>query len=199
MTTDLNIANMALTKIGARLIASFEANSQEARTCSALLDQSRKAALRAYPWNFASKNQTLAAIDVPDGYEKWGYAYGYPSDYVRALAIHDGGGGEYPYDLAVYKNDAGSNVRIILTDLEAAYLNYTALITDPGLYDSQFIESFVLYLAKEISWPLTKKHSVESAMLQKYMLSVPKAQTADAEEQSSTKSPESTWYNDRIS
>lgn len=56
------IANGALTLIGARPISALSDTSKEGRTCNANYDVARKAVLRLHPWNFATKRTILAPI-----------------------------------------------------------------------------------------------------------------------------------------
>jgi len=200
MATSVEICNMALAKLGQRPISSLDDTSnQTARYCKTFYEQSKTAVLREYPWSFASINRELASVEVPEGYEKWGFAFGYPSDCLQARRLHDGIGNDYPYEVIIYRDGGGVDIKIIVTNLEVAYLNYSFNVNNNNLFDSQFVESFVLYLAKELAFPITKRSSVEKAMYERYLLSVPKAQNADAEEQSSIVSPENTWLEDRLS
>lgn len=203
MISKLNICNLALAKLGARPITSLEESSQEARYCKVFYDSSRDAVLRGYSWNFANKNRILASVDVSEGNSRWAYAFGYPADCLKALRVHDDGGTQYPFELGI-QDISSSNVRVIFTDLETAYLNYTIRIDNPDLYDSQFIEAFALLLAKELAWPISKSASKEKVMLAKYQLALPKAETADATEQTPSSTldymnQEDSWITDRLS
>lgn len=60
MTTQLELANMALSHIGARdNIPSLAENSVEARTVSLWINPSRRQTLEAYNWNFARRRVEL--------------------------------------------------------------------------------------------------------------------------------------------
>lgn len=58
-TTQLDIANRALLRLGAKKIDSLTEDSDRARACDAEVDEVRQETLRAHPWNFARKRARL--------------------------------------------------------------------------------------------------------------------------------------------
>jgi hypothetical protein len=143
-------------------------------------------------------NVELSALAVPEGYSKWPYAFGQPLDCLKTQDVHDDAGNSYAYEKAAYYNGPVES-NIILTGIDVAFLRYTAKITNPELFDSQFIEAFALLLAKELAWPITKSHATEQTMFQKYQLAIPKAQTADAGEQEVSVVTEDPYIDARLS
>lgn len=181
MASDIQICNIALSKLGAATIASLSEGSQEANFCSTFYESARDAALRSHPWNFASKTRVLASTDVPTGYEET-YAYSYPSDCLMASKVHDGEGNESTFRVILHEDSNGDKSKLILTNLETANLTYTVRVTDPNIYDSQFIESFALRLAAELAWPITKDHNVEQNMYTKFNNSLPETEASNSSE-----------------
>ncbi len=105
MTSEVDIANRALSAIGTRSsIASLAENSPEARQCARLLEPLRDELLRLAPWNCATIFNNLALICSAPGTPEnpstapatwtrgipppsWAYEYAYPADCLRALWI----------------------------------------------------------------------------------------------------------------
>lgn len=57
--TQLDIANRALVRLGAKKIVALDEDSDRARACVAEVDEVRQETLRAHPWNFARKRTRL--------------------------------------------------------------------------------------------------------------------------------------------
>ena len=105
MTSEVDIANRALSSIGTRSqIASITEDSNEARNCKLLLEPLRDEILRMAPWNCSINFNNLSLICAAPGtpenpgaglnvWEKgippppWSYEYAYPSDCLRAVYI----------------------------------------------------------------------------------------------------------------
>lgn len=105
MTSEVDIANRALSAIGTRsTIADFNEDSNEARAIKLHFHSVRDQLLRMAPWNcamnFANLSLICAAPGTPENpgaglptWEKgippppWSYEYAYPSDCLRALYI----------------------------------------------------------------------------------------------------------------
>jgi hypothetical protein len=70
MTSQVDIANRALTKLGAARIISFGDDNKQARAVSSMFDIVRDAELRSHIWSFSVKRASLPALlSTPD----WGF------------------------------------------------------------------------------------------------------------------------------
>ena len=105
MTSEVDIANRALSAIGTRSeIVDFNEDSNEARQIKLHFHSVRDQLIRMAPWNFARNFTNLALITAAPGtpenptaganvWEKgippppWSYEYAYPADCLRALYI----------------------------------------------------------------------------------------------------------------
>lgn len=101
MAAQLDIVNLALIRFGQKTIASMTEASAAARAANTLWDFVRRAALRGYPWNFATRflkslvlspkyaqlNQapTASVPCVPD----YQFAYTLPSDCIKAIKVYN--------------------------------------------------------------------------------------------------------------
>jgi hypothetical protein len=105
MTSEVDIANRALSSIGTRSqIADLSEDSNEARSCKLLLEPLRDELLRMAPWNCAMNFQNLALICSAPGTPEnpsaglstwskgippppWSYEYAYPNDCLRPVYV----------------------------------------------------------------------------------------------------------------
>jgi hypothetical protein len=177
--TDADICNMALLGIGARgKIASLDDPSREAQLCSAFYETARDAALREFPWPFATRRVTLTQLVVSDHPPppEWLYRYGYPADCLAARYLLTDGpavvvapqflGSNYwalygatvlraqPQDFTTEQTDDGTLLSI-LTNVNPARLVYTVNVIDPTRYDAQFTLALAWKLAWHLAVPLT--------------------------------------------
>ena len=92
--TKTQIANLAITHIGGRLLTDVDAeNSQEAILCRTWFDVVREEILREHIWNFATKRLALSgAVDLTttslSGYD-FQYRIPLPNDYIRIIKVED--------------------------------------------------------------------------------------------------------------
>lgn len=173
----IDICNLALTRLGHVSIQSLSEESEEARKCSVLYDRVRRTALRAHPWSFATTTVALAVLSGDEVLYEWDYVYQAPADILRALYIvdvNDKDNFKIPYEL---RTD-----RVILTDEPDARLRYIKDISDPSLFDEQFVEAFSYRLAADLAMPLTGKAEYANAMTNLYNLTVRAAMASDAKE-----------------
>jgi len=62
-TSDVEICNSALQKIGAETITTLSDNTRRAALCNRQYDKVRKKLLRAHPWNFAIRRAALVPVN----------------------------------------------------------------------------------------------------------------------------------------
>lgn len=181
----VTICNLALDSIGARSeISSLSEESQEARTLSLHYAPAVEAILQAAHWNFARKQATLAVLKAaagspenPDGTgpippAPWMYSYALPSDMVQARYVmptystsatsYPGGspfiGPEQPavrFLIAADTDASGNDIVVILTNQPSAVLVYTYRVSNPNLFDGQFVIALANYIGSRIAIRLT--------------------------------------------
>jgi hypothetical protein len=178
--SDVQICNLALSHLGTPGISSLQEQSKTARQCLIHYELARDYVLRDFPWNFAEKRQALALLSniTPIGYD---LAYAYPTDCLKALRIYNTVEGADEIDFRITSADDGKS-KMILTNEEDARLIYTMQITDTNLFDSLFVKALSHYLAAELAQPLTKKTSLQSAMIQLYTGIISAATASNASE-----------------
>lgn len=203
MTSIVGICNLALSNIRAKSINALTESSIEAQQCNLKYAQARDFLLRDTPWQFATKTVALALrTDEPLG---WVYGYQYPSDALKVQYVtgdfafknqsaegvgfrdrHDVWFIEPEKTVAYEINLMSDNNRAILTDQKEAYAVYTARVTDPNLYDPQFIEALSWYLSAQLAVPIMGGEvgrAMRSDALNMYNMTLQAAVANDVNEQ----------------
>jgi hypothetical protein len=176
-TSPTDIANLALSEIGSRLIASLETeNSEEARVCRLHYPQCRDALLRQHQWSFATARADLSKLDAAP-LSDWDSAWQLPADCLRNIRISSGSPTTSSREFAV-------EGRSILTrGMDAVSLVYVTNAAAVPDWDSLFVEAMSYLLASKIAGPITQSPSIATDMLQKFRsMTLPAAETADASE-----------------
>lgn len=179
MASIVTICNMALGNIGIdQTIENIDDNNIRARMCKLYYAEIRDQMLRDFDWNFASK-VVPAGLLVQTPPPGWQFSYIYPTDciIVRALSTEEGlrlpswyGAGcigdeailaqwqrRVPFQVKANPDTTG---RIIVTDLEDAYVWYTMRVTDPNQFDTKFTDALSWRLAARIGGPLKASTSI---------------------------------------
>lgn len=170
MASIVEICNLALSNIRAKSINSLTEGSIEAQQCALKFPIVRDMLLRDTPWQWANTLKPLALL--ADDPLQWSYAYQYPSDCVNlqyvtadfAFRSQDADGIDFRYLNQISFVEPDKRVpfevrnidgnRVVLADQTEAYAFYTKRVTDPNLYDPQFIMAFSWYLAAELAVPI---------------------------------------------
>lgn len=200
MASQVDIANLALTKLGAGRITSFADNSKAAKALSAVYDIILDAELRSHIWNFAKKRTSLAALaDAP----AWGFAYQYqlPSDCLLVFQVNDyfthvPGWADY-----ITADDQPFQIegRTIHSDLVAPLkIRYVYRCTDPTQFDAMFIEALACKLAVAVCEDLTQSTTKQNTVLGDYDRAIAKARSTNAIEEPPSQQPDNTWILSRL-
>lgn len=162
MATQVDIYNLALSRVRAGSVGSTTESSPQAIQCNILYEQARDHLLTLYPWRFAKTTRALSLTGTtPD---EWLYAYDYPNDCLRLHYILPANSGknlissagistpsiEYtqiPYEVATGSNGS----RLILTDYEDAKISYTQAVTDTRLFDPLFVQALAWLMATDLA------------------------------------------------
>ena len=199
MTSQVDIANRALTKLGAARIISFGDDNKQARAVSSMFDIVRDAELRSHIWSFSVKRASLAAlVSTPDR----GYSFEYerPSDCLRLIQVNDVYNGPSMDD---YRNaptaDYSLEGRKILTDFDSPLkIRYIARQTDTTHWDSLFVEALACRLAMELAEDLTQSNTKRELAQTEYVAALRSAIRASSIEQPAQDMPDNSWLLSRL-
>jgi hypothetical protein len=195
-TSQVGICNMALGELGKQLITSLLDTSPEAIQCNLFWDQARENLLREYPWSFAKRNQTLTLTADPPVLG-WQYIYAYPADCLLVRRLYSAYSLPNVPDEYETALSSVTDARVIYSNTDQAYIEYTARIVDPTLFDPTFVEAFKYKLASLIAKPLTGNDSLSNDMLSKYQVYLERAKLLDAAETYRTPLQSSRYYDVR--
>lgn len=191
MSSDVEIANLALTKIGQEPIASFLDNTKQARVVNRTYAILRDELQRKYCWSFAKRYALLPALATPPIF-KYGFAYQMPTDCLRLYVASVGG----PQSNAI--GLPGVSLNDFIADDEQDYeivgttintwisaplkIVYYAQVTDPNQFDAAFRATFACYLAFQWAEAITGSTQKKQAAGQEYTQSMKEARAVNAVE-----------------
>lgn len=189
MTTETEIANRALQKIGAKRIAAYgETTSKEGREIIAAWDRLRQSELRRYPWNFAITRASLAAlVSDPD----WGFdqCFALPTGCLRILEVNGS------RDQTDYQRESLSDgTQVIACDFATPIeVRYVRDVTNVAEWDGLFCEAFAAKLAMELALTITDSNTRKQLGDMGYMQAIRDAQHVDAIENPPEERLEDDW------
>ncbi len=199
MSSEVAIANRALTKLGANRILSLDDDVKEARTMNSMFAIVRDSLLRSHWWNFAMTRTTLPKLAAVPA---WGYEnqYQLPSDCLRVVQVD-----EYYYasNLNDYRTTDDALFKIegrkILTNLSAPIkVRYVFRETDTQQFDALFIEAFASLLAFEACEDITQSNTKKEMIWQAYEKAIRTAKRVDAIEQPPANIADDSWMLSRL-
>lgn len=187
MASMVAICNIALTRAGCTTISSLDEATNEARQCKLEYESIRDQVLRAYPWSSATKIVALALTNekIPG----WQYAYSYPADCLLMRKVYSA---EHAYiyssgsdHLCLHDIDNKRKVimtssgRVVLSNIDSAYAEYTFRNTNTESYDPELINSIAWALSYAISVSLTGNKELREHLYKLYVESVQSAHLSD--------------------
>lgn len=193
MTSEVLIANRALTKLGEARIISLLDTSKAATTLNSMFATVRDDELRAHRWNFAKARAALPALtDKPSfGFTN---AFQLPADFLSLIQI----GNLLVYPRMDTRGLFSIEGRQILTDMGAPLqVRYTRRIEEPNLFDASFIEAFACRLALESCETLTQSQTKYDRIAGMYQFAINRAVRANAIERPSQAIADDTWLEAR--
>lgn len=179
MASEVSICNLSLAHLSNQAnIASLMEQSVEAQYCSQFYPMARDQALAEHAWSFTTKRANLAYL-TNDSLQ-WQYCYARPNDAGGLVAMLVPGALD-DFDQQDYvqeQNNAGALV--LRTNVQDAVLKYTVRVTDPTLFEAQFVTAVSYLLASYLAGPITKDTQLKKAMYEAYGQAIAKAKTANA-------------------
>jgi len=190
MSSETDICNMSLDRIGHQTITSLDQGTKAADLCSRNYARVRDALLRSHPWNFAIKRATLALTATTPNHE-FDYQHSLPSDCLKVIRTNweaDFTSGSAIYGFPGVHGYAGSNVpyriegRYLVCNETTAKIEYIAQITDTAQFDELFIDVLAQRLAAEIGMALMDNASAVKGLWDIYTQKLNEARMTDATE-----------------
>ena len=182
MATDIDIANMALSRLGARAtIADFGESSAEARAVNTWYAIVRDDLVGKIDWSFARVYQQLAQSGTPPA--RWTYSYAYPSDCLKMWRLDRGttaAGAPIPFEVA-----SSGGTRFLFCNESPALAVYSQRVTDANRFPPSFTRALADGLAAAIAYPITQKQEVAQLLEQRAKARIEEAMAEAVNEQMS--------------
>lgn len=186
MSSNVDIANLALSSLGAKLISAFDEDTENGQQIRAIYEMTRDIMLAKHPWNFALKQAALSLLDETPlyGFDK---VFQLPPDYIRVVSIED-------VTQAVEYKIKGRKLYI---DDTTVNIEYIFQVTDPLEFSQGFIDAFADDIAQRLAFSITGSKTLAREAFQKAKLSLSVAKSQDAQEGFPDQLDGNEWLNAR--
>lgn len=148
MASQVDIANMALAKVGDFYISSMTEGTKQATYVGIFWDICRDSLLASYPWNFAMGRAQLALL-AGSPVSVYNYRYQLPNDCLRIIEVSRD---------ATFDGSASIDYRVegreVLTNETALYVKYIRKVTDTTMFTPLFNRLLACDLAVFLAEPL---------------------------------------------
>ncbi len=173
-TTETDICNRALGRLGESRILDITDEGAPGRACQLHFAATRDEVLRSHRWNFATSRVALSRLSEAPAFG-WTYQYSLPSDFIRALEVNgteDGLGDPWTIE--------GGN---LLTNDETVNLLYVRREENVSKWDALFQEALSIKLAMKLGPVLRGSSSGVGDLGDEYLrVTAPLARRIDANE-----------------
>jgi len=184
-SSEVEIANAALIKLGADRITLLTDDTHHARLARERYYKVRDKLLRSHPWNFAVRRVELGQLDSEPEYE-YSYEFQLPDDCLRVLDTNN-------LDDTPYKIEG----RKLLCNQSSIKIKYISKVEDVSQYDDFFIEALATGLASDLAYAITNSTTVAQLMREDHQRALSEARTYDAQEGSVERIEAEYWRNSR--
>ena len=188
--SDIKIANAALLRIGEEPINAFSEEGRPALLANNTYELYRDGLLRAVPWRFAIRRDSLAAnADGPEW--EFSYAYTLPSDpyCLRVLTIENLSDLDWRLEGRTIVTDAGSPLHI----------KFIAKVTDSAQFDALFVETLVAKLQWKWAEALEKDAQLRADLAKEYLAMRLEAEGVNGSEGKNEPLPSGSWVEAHLS
>ena len=186
LASEVKVANLALTDLGADRIMDLAEDSENARKVNAVFDLLRDSTLRSHPWNFAVQRRKFnQTTNTP----AFGYSseFQIPGDVLRILTSENRGYDEWVREGdKILVNDTSFKARCIVR------------ITDATKWDEMFVTVFAARLLAELAYSITDSRPVADDKWKIYLEKFRQATGVDAQEGTPDEMLTDEWLDSRI-
>lgn len=147
MSSQVQLCNLALSRLGANTITSLTDGTTEAKLCNTFFDDLVEEVIAEGSWPSTIRRTSLAATTTTPSFD-FTYQYQLPVDpkALKILNINE----SYPNAITyVIEGDK------LLCDESSVKIRYVAKITDTSEWDVYLKRAFVSRLSSELAYPIT--------------------------------------------
>ncbi len=174
MASKVGLCNIALTRLGADVIASLTSGTREASICNVLFDELAKEVMAEGAWTSATFRASLNKISTAP-------EFGFDSRFqlpvspksLKVLSINELSPGSYNYKVE------GDN---LLINASSVKIEYIGEVTDTESYDEYLKQSIVSKLTSELAYPLTGNTGLAKSLWEKYKVELKENLSKDGQQ-----------------
>lgn len=175
MSSSVDIANQALTRLGADRIISFNDETTVAKVMSVLYEPTKRSLLRMYPWNCATRRAKLAQLAEPPVNE-FTYQYSLPENCLRVLEVWSGE--KHPSRYTDGTRGWKVEGKRLLTDYDNIYIRFIEDVVETE-FDPHVEEALVAKLAFDASYTIQASNTTQTNFATIFGTALEEAKTTD--------------------
>ncbi len=184
MTSQVEIVNQGLGKLGEDFIVALDQDSESARWMNTFYNPTLRALLRSYNWNCALARVVLAPLSTAPAFD-YLYQFQLPADCIRPI-------------LPKKSDWVVEGKKILTNEGNTLYLRYIRMLEDPNDMDDCFIDVFACKLAAQGAEKITQSATKRQLAEAEFVESMRRAARANAYERIAQDQSESSWVDSRI-
>lgn len=185
-TSEVEIANSALAKLGSQRITTLDDNNERARVMKEQYTKVRDELLYMHPWNFAIGRSELTALVSPVPEFQWTYYYQLPADCIRVV-----GTDLYP------PSEWAVEGRYLASHYPTIKIKYIKKVADVSKFTPGFAELLALKLAADTAFSITQSTSLRDSLLQQFDKQIRQVRSFNGQEGEGARVYADTWLNSR--
>jgi len=195
VSSEVEIVNSALIKIGEQTITSLSDDRQQAQVARRQYPIKRDELLRMYRWNFAVARATLAPLAEKPAFG-FSNQFETPTDAIKIIGLYDGTQMDRNYTGShdVWKVEGTR----ILANSDSLSIFYIKQVTNPLNFDPIFVETLSWFLAADLAFNLTASADLVEVANQGFAQALRQARMNDAVEGTPEVLTASEWLDSRI-
>lgn len=192
VASKVEVANLALTKLGDEPILLLTDDTKPARTLNRIFDLVADAEMQANWWKFTVKRTELSALAVAPA---WGYQFQYPlpADYLGLVQVNEFYCHAASRQQTLWSIEAGRLLTNLPAPLKLRYVSRAAV----AAWHPLFVDAFACKLAMEACETLTQSDSKFQRLAKMYELAINRAHAMDAIENPPEEFPLGSWNTSR--
>jgi hypothetical protein len=185
LASEVAVANLALTGLGADRIISLTEETENARKVNAIFDLMRDEVLRSHPWNFAIERRQFNQTTNTPLYE-YESEFQIPGDVLRIISTELNDDDWVVEGDKVLVNDTDFKCRCIIR------------ITNPVLWDEVFVTCFAARLEAELAYAIADSSTLAKSKYEVYLRKLSQAKGIDAQEGTPREMTADEWLTSRF-
>lgn len=159
MASKVEIANRALSRLGAQRITSFSDSTVPAKLINSIYEQVAESTMGAAEWSTATTRTTLTQLAAAPA---WGFDYQYqlPTDplCLKVQSVNENKAGD-----VIYKIEGDR----LLTDDTTVKIKYTKYIDNSENYGVYLTDAIVWALVAEMAYPIMGQNTAADRLIEK--------------------------------